>query len=226
MATLTVYPDAGSGATTVVGAAQRDVPGAPESFTTIRAGAGSSADTTYIDGSLAALYASATSNLFSFLVRSIETFDTSPIGLGSRIFSATLSVHGTASSDNDLGSPTIDLLSSTPAVDDNVEAADFTQIGTTVFASIAYASWNTSAYNDFALNANGLANISKTGISRFGFRLGWDTANNFTGIWVSSVFTRVNGYAANQAGTTQDPKLVIVYTPLSNRILLLGVGES
>ena len=119
-------------------------------------------------------------------------------------------------------------MSSTPASNDNLVNADKSQVGTTDFGRSAQQDTLTAgAYNDITLNANGLTNISKTGISKFGGVFGFDFDNTTTGLtWASGVFQAVSTAFADTAGTTNDPKLVITYTPasVSGTMPLLGIG--
>jgi len=208
-ATLTVYPDAGSGNTTVDGSVKRS--SVDETFATIIAAAGTSADDTSAIQSGLVLQGSTTSNQFAQLVRSIYTFDTSPIGESSTISSLTFSIYGSGQN-NGLGSPDFDVVSSTPASDNALIAADYSQLGSTAFGSVAYGSFNTSGYNDIVLDSNGISNINRTGISRFGAKLSWDTDGSFGGSWVSGAYTYFNYRFADRTGTSEDPKLTIEYS--------------
>lgn len=158
------------------------------------------------------------------LWRGVHLFDTSVIGSGNTVTSATLSLHGSATGKNDADSDAVNIYAATPAADNNLVLNDYnkTNFGTTAFASdITIASWSTTLYNDFILNASGLAAINITGISHLGCR----TIND-----VGNVTPIGNAYAfwqtADTAGTTNDPKLAGNYTvPSSTRNLtLLGVG--
>jgi hypothetical protein len=138
-------------------------------------------------------------------------FDTSLLTSSANISSAVFSVYGTDKA-NGLGSPDYDVVASTPASNTTLAAADYGQLGTTVFASVAYASYDTAGYNGFSLDTNGIANVSKTGVSKFGARLSWDTDGSFGGSWGSAQGTRFNSNTADATGTTNDPKLVVTYT--------------
>lgn len=221
--TLTSYPSAGaaSPADGVVGRNAVD-----ETLATIRAGAGVYGNPTSSNIAIVLIQGSTTSDQFGNLRRVIAGFDTSSIDDAATISSVVLSFYGTGQA-NALGSDDIHICASTPAADDNIVAADFSQLASTSFGSMAYASWSTVAYNDITLNANGISNVSKTGLSKFGARLGWDINNNFTGAWVSSAETRFNSYLADQAGTTNDPKLVVTHalpsTSVGATALLMGI---
>jgi hypothetical protein len=199
-----------------------------ETFSTIRAGAGNQGglESTASDF-CAALTASATSNQYANLRRSIFNFDTSAIGSTSTITSATFSVVGVAKA-NGLGSDDIHVCGATPSSTASIPAAAFAQIGSTSFGSIVYASWSTSAYNDFTLNGSGLSNISKTGVSSFALRLSWDINNSFGGVWASGLSTSFNCSFADTTGTASDPKIVVTYTTaggttISSTFLMMGV---
>lgn len=226
MATLTVYPDAGSGSTTVDGEVQRTaaggVGGAGESYTNIRTGAGTattSVSDTVINAIL--LLAGTVLNQYSENHRSIYTFDTSGLGASSSISSATFSVAGYNKDDALGATPSLAAVLATPASNNNLVDADYSQVSTTEIASrIAYASIATNTgggtYNDFALNATGLANISKTGITKFGLREGKYDIDAGTPPWATlQPRYSMNGFYADQSGTSSDPKLVVTYTTSS-----------
>ena len=69
---------------------------------------------------------------------------------------------------------------------------------------------STGVYVDWTINATGLAAIVN-GITKFGFREGHDIINSaYAGAYdtVNSIVT----YGAEEAGTTNDPKLVVEHT--------------
>ena len=204
---LTVYPDADPETSTVDGYAERGV--TSEDFSTIRNGAGTvSSD---LDTSLYSyLNGSATTNQFNQLRHVYILFDTSSLSNGtisSSVFSGYYS-----NKINTLGSPDLHLASSTPASNTALIGADFQNVGRTSFGSITYAAFTASQYNNITLNADGLANISKTGISKFSLQLSWDINNSFTGVWVSAESSFLAIISADTAGTSQDPKLVVQYS--------------
>jgi hypothetical protein len=217
-----VYPSAGEVAP-VDGFALRT---GDETFSTIRGGAGNDwSSTVGAANRFVALVASATSNQYSQLRRGIFLFDTSPLTASAIISAATASWAGSGQASG-LGTDTLEVVSSAPGSDSALAAADYTTLGTTSFASLAYASYNSAGYNDLALNASGLANISKTANSKFGLSLGWDRANSFGGAWSSGLQTQFSGDYADTAGTTTDPKLVVTYTiavPKGGTATMLGI---
>ena len=181
-----------------------------EAFSTIRNGAGSSLDDTNTYFSTG-LTASATTNQFKILNRSYVLFDTSAIGANGVISSSIFSGYYYAAG-NTLGSTDLHLASSTPASNTGLVATDYQQIGRTSFGSITYANFIASQYNDITLNADGLASISKMGISKFSLQVGWDITGSFTGTWGDSKQISFLIYSAEQTDTSQDPKLVVTYT--------------
>ena len=138
--------------------------------------------------------------------RFFVAFDTSSISDTDTIDSATLSYNSNDKSSTD--SDSVSVVAATPASPTTYVTGDFDQVGSTKLATdITIAAWSTSGYNDFALNASGLANVSKTGVSKFAFRLAKDiSATQPTGV------NYVDGRTADVVGTTQDPKLVVVHT--------------
>lgn len=205
--TLTAYPAAGANSP-MDGLVQRG--GVNESFSTIRAGAGNVGAATPTTNE-ALLRGSSTSNQFDYLTRSIICFDTSALTASASISSAVFSGYGSSKS-NGLGSADIHICAATPAATDAIVAADFSQLGSTSFANVTYASFSTTGYNNFTLNASGISNISKTGVSKFGYRLSWDINNSFTGTWGSFQSSTLYIRSADQTGTSQDPTLVVTYT--------------
>lgn len=203
MATLTVYPDSGTGATTVDGSVERNVVSEP--FATIAAGAGTNVSSTNASMILK-LLASATTNEYTDLYRDILTFDT---GLISVVTGAVFSIWLSAAS-NGLGSPDVHLTKSFPASNNILVAADYQNFGGVSLANIAYASLVTASYNDFTITD--LTAIVPTGITPLGLRLSWDLNNSFTGVWVASAQTQIVFSTVDAAGTVNDPKLVVTGT--------------
>jgi len=222
--TLTAYPAAGSGGTTVDGNTARV--SIDETFATIRAGAGNQAVKTTTFDSVTRLAGSTTSNQFAGLNRPIYTFDTTIVSgtINSSTFSLFIN-----EKQNGVGDDGLHVVSATPASNNDLVNADFTTLGSTTFGSVTYAGVTTGAYVDITLNANGRANVTLGGISRFGARGAWDFNNSFTGVWASGGESRLLGYYADEAGTSSDPKLFVDYTPaggvLPRRLGLLGVGR-
>ncbi len=165
-------------------------------------------------GEFAGAYAFVTSGNWNEMYRSAFLFDTSAIADTDTISSATFSIYVTSKADPN-SEMSFMVGTSSPASNTNLTTSDWaneTRFGTTHLASdIAYSSISTSAYNDFALNATGISNVSLTGITKLGVRSTQD-ADNSTPTWGASVYKHISGSYADNTGTTQDPKLVVVHT--------------
>lgn len=206
--TTTVYPNAHVETVSVDGYAGNNTPG---TWATLRAAAGNfSSDTATAEGYFGWDPVAGT---HQYLYRSIFLFDTSGIPDTDTISSATLSLRGTVKADPSSNAPNLNIYASTPASNTAVANGDYQQVGSTEFStSISYAAFSTTGYNNFALNASGLAAISKTSVSKFGARnANYDVANVAPATTVNGT-TRLGGNYADATGTTNDPKLVIEHT--------------
>jgi hypothetical protein len=213
--TLTVYPDAGVGNTTVDGSAYHYLNN--QAFSTKRAAAGNGTRTTDTNQQLTSLYASATSSSGNCtnIDRGIMTFDTSSISSGATILSATISFYCTSvpNSWNGDTNNNIIIVSSNPAANNNIANSDYAiaNFGGTSFNTTSIPSFGTSGYTDLALNASGIANISKIGISKFGMLTGWDFTATGPATWGSGERTGgINIYLSDNG--TNKPKLVVNYS--------------
>ena len=213
--TMTFYPDAHPETTSVDGYVVRIA--GQDTWANTKAGAGTNAGNADANSAMAAFYCGTTTNKFTRADRTIFLFDTSLLPNGATITSAIFSIYGAgAKQDPTSSSPTFNIYSSNPASNTALVPADFTTLGTTQYAtSITYAAWNDSGYNDFTLNAAGIAAISKTGITKFGLREASFDAGSGTPNWVNSAVMYVGG-CFSEAGAGYKPKLVITYIPSGN----------
>jgi len=230
-----VYPEASSGGTgcdghmyTALGA---------ESWATTRAGGGDGvsviAATTW---GVVGYEAASTENLWGSLRKSGYTMTVTrgaeDLPEGATISAAVFSIYGYSKDDLTSSTPDINVYSFAPATANSIVAGDFDSLGTTAYSStIAYADWNTSAYNNFTLNSTGISAIpSSTGYFKIGARNANHDVANSAPNWVSGQYSGLGGYFSDQAGTDNDPKLVVTYTEAvaesgtNSRITLLGVG--
>ena len=138
-------------------------------------------------------------------------FDTSAIADTDTIDSATLSFYRpTAGIENDSGGISASIVSSAPAANNAIVTGDYeiANWGTTKFATDkTQGNFTLDAYSDFTLNSDGLNNISKTGVSKFGQRPAQDIANT-----TPTVRSYMAVSSADVAGTGEDPKLVVVHS--------------
>lgn len=215
--TLTVYPDAGDpGSTTVDGIVRVFL---TDTFLNLRNNAGNSTWNSASDNGIQ-FQADVTASLYTNIYRSLFTFNTSSLTNNARISAATLSLYGSGSA-SDTGSinPSIDVTSAAPAFNNTLSPTDYSTLGTTSFSGspISVAAW-ASSYNVFTLNASGRANVSVTGISRFGARESTYDMAGISPTWSSGTSMGFPMYFADQTGTTNDPRLEVTYE-LSSRLL-------
>ena len=202
--TSTFYPDAGSGGTTVDGRLSK------YGVTTWSA-ARDAANSTEVNKTETVQFIAHTLRAAAddwSVYRTIFTFDTSSIGSADIISSATFSFYEDSSFtfQND-DADTFDLVAASPNSNNDLIVQDYSTLGTVVFASVALSSVNVDIYNNLSLNASGIADINKTGITRFGGRNETDRSNTAPG-GRNQIPIRFVDYA----DTTSDPKLVVEHT--------------
>lgn len=223
--TLTTYPQPGTGTAPIDGWVQRDP--AQESFSSIRGGAGTAHDDTVAQDECLKLRAGTSSDLWILLMRSGYGFDTSSIGTNT-ISAAVLSLFGTNKLGN-LGATNFSIVSFAPASQSDFVNADYAvaNFGSTVYGTVTFSAFSTTAYNDFTLDANGRTYINKTGNTMFGARTGFDVDNS-PPEWSSLAATSFSVYFADNAGTANDPKLVVTHAGVAKKVrstlLTLKVG--
>lgn len=207
--TSTFNPDAHTESTSVDGRAAQNICGC--SWASLRGGTGNLSNDIESVGLLFRLTTAVTTDEWGNMTRSIFLFDTST-GIGSdTIDSATMSVYVTSKIDQLSISPDINVYSSAPASNTAVVNGDYDSLGTTDYATaIAWASITTSAFNDFTLNATGIAAIDTAGITKFGVRNKNYDADNNDPTWGSDLEDNINiNYAENGSNI---PKLVVEHS--------------
>ncbi len=188
--------------------------GTSSTFATQRAAsAGTVADHTATTGYMGCLEANSSStDQWDFLCRGFTLFDSSPLPDTDTVSAVTLSIAG-SSKNIDYASSLVPV-AVTPASNTTLGVNDYniSNFGTVEFASrLAGSSYSTSGYNDFALNASGIAAVSKTGITKFGWRTSYDM-DNAPPTWSAGKFDEYKAFMADSAGTSQDPMLTIVHS--------------
>ena len=207
--TSTFYPEAGSGGTTVDGRAYRMTAG---DWATIRAGAGTGADTANANTNAFFFFSAAGAGNWGGNGRSGYTLNTASIPDTDVISSAIFSLYGTGKEDGASVTPDINIYDFNPTNDNNIVAADYGNFGLTAYSTIiSYASWNTSAYNDFSFNPTGKGAINKTGITGLGSRNANYDVSGTPPSWSDPATMQLQCYHADQAGAANDPKLVVVH---------------
>lgn len=206
-ATLTAYPDPGSGSTTVDGYVQRAA--GSEAWSTIRDGAGTDVNINAGGADTwVGLVAHATTNTYSSLRRAIFTFDTSGV---SGVVSGSCSIYSVYAFDY-LSAGNLGLYDASPAADNTLAASDYSNVGATAQSDDTFtaATWNSTAYRAFTLNAAGLAGGNWGGIARLGLRFTTDATNTTPG-WSGGASSGWGFYFADRTGSSEDPKLELVY---------------
>lgn len=213
--TLTAYPDAGDPGTTTIDGVIR-APG-DQTWTTHRdaTGSGGVVFSTNASANMLELKGESSSR-WSRFCRSIFLFDTSSIPDGATKNSATFSVYSSGAWGTNFSLQAA-VVSSAPASNTTLADTDFnkTNFGTTEFASRKdFSSVGSSAYQAFALNSSGLTHVSLTGVTKLGVRMGEDLDNSEP---THALLQDGAGiYWADQTGTSNDPKLEVVYTTIVN----------
>jgi hypothetical protein len=154
------------------------------------------------------------SDRWNVLARSGFTFATATLPDTDAISSATLSLYGDGTTNNNTFTNGVvgggNVYSFAPASATSFATSDFDDFGTTQFSTtIQQTSWNTGAYNDFPLNASGIAYIKKTDDTIFGVREANYDAPDTPPTWQAGCITRAGFRNYTASGTTNDPKLVV-----------------
>jgi hypothetical protein len=217
--TLTKYPDAHPESTSVDGRVYR-IP-TQESFSSIRTSAGTGFSDTDGAEEAATLICGTTSSNYSDSRRGIFLFDTSALTAAATISTAVFSLYVNTVSNTMSPTQSAGLVASSPASNTGLAASDYNiaSWGSTRFASdLSIGSLSTSAYNDWTLNASGIAAISLTSITKFGTRLSCDIDNSEPS-WSNGTIASLNVNYADAA--SNDPKLVVTYTVPSGFFAIL-----
>lgn len=216
--TATFYPQAGSGGANVTCDGYIEYANTRASWATI---IGSTNAVDFVPGktdtSWKVIQVSTANNgspNFARYDRCAYGFDTSSLGAGTIVDSATFSIYGAGKQDDNNCTPSAQVYGFNPTTVNTLVNADALRFGTTPFCNspVTYAAW-AAAFNDYALNASGLAAINLTAPTTLGVReptydVGGTTPYRRGDSYVSALF----GYFADATGTTNDPKLVVTYT--------------
>lgn len=212
--TSTFYPDPDPETTSVDGYVFYDCPAPGEFFVQVRGASGyGSTGADAGSGIFARLLASATvNNQYLTMIRGVTVFDTSAIPDADAILSGSVSLWVDAvSSDN--GNQSIALCAGTTASSTALAAGDYTgnvNNTTELATSVDLTGIAAGGYLTMALNASGLANLSKTGVSKFSQRLSGDRANQNPALNATED-ALISILSAEDSGTTHDPKLTVVH---------------
>jgi hypothetical protein len=214
--TLTVYPDPHTEVTSVDGYANV---ASTLSWADLRIAAGTNA----VDNGVQLLLrmdAFGSTDVWAILGRVIMVFDTSTLG-SANISAATLSLYGVSKQDPaTAAAPTYNLYQGASQSNTIVGNADYQgnlNQSTELTTTFTYASFTTSAYNDYTLNAAGLSHINKNGVTKISWKIANYDVGAQTPTWSAGTDARAVASSADETGTSQDPKLVITYTLVTGR---------
>jgi hypothetical protein len=183
-----------------------------------QARAGTDGDAVFLTGSPIQIIQSWTSGGYHPIRRAFFTFDTSSIPADATITGAALKIYGDAVTANNNSSSAY-VVESTQASATALANADYDQVGSVSLANaIAYASWNTSGYNVFTLNATGLALINTSGYTKLALRDGRD----FNNTGEATTNNAVQAFLTD-ATSDKDPYLEVTYSvPNTTNALFFG----
>jgi len=198
---LTVYPDAGSGYTTVDGYVNY--------FNASLNTAHNAEEGISLNVIVNQMYMDYTYSTNYYICRCYLTFDTSSIG-NMNIDNTIISLYGTGTFNNyDTGQADIYISDVTLNGSNNLVYSDYNKNNFGSYVGYcAYSSFFSNQHNEIELSDV----INKTGITEIGARLSGDY--NFN---TPTSFNRVNILTADASGTSQDPKLVVTYTAASGQ---------
>jgi hypothetical protein len=209
--TSTFYPDPDAETTTCDGYAARvNVGGGNgQAWADLRGGAGTDTADSSTNTLLTKLIADTTENQWLQLYRGHTGFDTSSINTDV-ISSAVLSLQKSANDSQSGIGGSNNLVASSPASNTGLATSDYGNIsGTTSWGAVNYADIAAAgSYTDMTLNATGLSNINKTGVTNIGHRQSNDM-NNSAPSWSSLVVDEWYVEYAEAEATNEDPKLVV-----------------
>lgn len=156
-----------------------------------------------------------------YVFRGFLFFDTSSIPDSATITSATLSLYGAT----DFSATNFDVVVTNgqptyphdPMAIGDYDKTNYSGSG----GSFNTGTFTTTGYNNITLNATGISWISKTGTTKLTLRSSLDIAGTSPAGDEYVVF-----YPAETAGTSQDPVLVVTYTPADYAVSATGVTSA
>lgn len=139
--------------------------------------------------------------------RAFFTFDTSAIGSGNTVNSASVSLYIYYKTSNVAGY-SYNVYSSTNS--DTIVAGDYDLAGTTAYSTaISHSSISATGYNTWSLNSTGMSAINVTGKTHVSMR---EYEHDVLNSAPSSDTMYFAFYSSRQSGTSQDPYLTVTYS--------------
>ncbi|MDD5152621.1 MAG: hypothetical protein PHS95_01305 [Candidatus Pacebacteria bacterium] len=229
-ATSTFYPNPHTEVTSVDGyASDANNTGDGIPWTNVRAEPGESgaddASTIYVG-----VKGGYIANQYEVLSRGIMLFDVSSIPGTATVTAANLVVTVESKYADGNTAWNWNIAGSSPASNTAVAFTDYASshyVFTQYSTPISYATFTAGNAYTYALNASGLARIIPGGIAKFALLMNEDIMGSGNPNEGGRLHTRVNFYASEQAGTTQDPTLVVTYTApvVADRYWVGGTGN-
>jgi hypothetical protein len=158
-------------------------------------------------------------NIWYQMGRGVFLFDTTTLPKKAEIVSAQIELY-VSEKLTDIPISGICITSANPASNTDLVSEDYAiaRFGSTAFSTLTMANITAGQYNSWKLNAAGISNITKKGISKFGVRTKNDVDNSQP-TWVQG---KAGGIMVNfsEAGSNI-PRLVIKYKPPSSSMFLM-----
>lgn len=211
--TSTFYPEAES--ETFAGDWLLFQSGADLTWSAARDGAGNGSDAGTGGGRYVGFKSDATADTFEIFYRFIANFYTEALPDTDIISSAVVSLFGTLKLDEMGVTPNMNVYSAAPTSPTGPTNSDFATLGTTPLCDtpVTYAGYSEAGYNNWALNATGIAAINKTGVTSLGFRnANYDVANTPPTWSGDAEESSLFGRHADNTGTSEDPMLVVEHS--------------
>jgi|GEM_PF-6667512 len=163
-------------------------------------------------GEFAQAVATATTDRWAEMIRGIFQFDTSSLPDIDVVSAADIQLYITGKVEG-IASQSIGIVAATTSDPATLAISDYQGMGTVQLATaLTIASISTGGFNTWTLNASGLANISKTGVSKFGTRLVSDITN-VSPTWVSGQLANASCRWHTTNGGSSKPVLTVTHAP-------------
>jgi hypothetical protein len=208
MTVSTYIPDANVETSCVDGSAERFI--TSETFSTIRAGAGTTGLAHDIVFRIRINSHDSTTNRWQGMERAIITLDTDDLG-GQLVSSATFGIVIVDATDT--YTDHLVLVDSTPDSNTDITASDYSNLGSTRQAddlAVGDLTVDSDTYNNFTLNSTGLASINTTGITRLGIRSKYDFGGSQPS-WAQGK-TQVTVVSADSSIADREPLLTVTHS--------------
>lgn len=141
--------------------------------------------------------------------RSFSCFPSASLPDDAIIDSVSVFIYGSSKADTVGVTPSISLVETTWDCDTLVNG-DMSLVGGSALATVTYASYSTSGYNEFSLSSGDFDLISLTSNTVFGWRTNRDIANIAPSSGGNNI-ERFESYTADETGTDKDPYMEVVY---------------